>query len=81
MRLTYYITLFSVRPQDVQQFLQSLAEVCVGQEFCDVSVRCEDGLLSSHSLLLSAGVTAVLLLLPVSQLRLSFQSVRCCTSS
>lgn len=74
MRLTYYITLFSVRPQDVQQFLQSLAEVCVGQEFCDVSVRCEDGLLS-------AGVTAVLLLLPVSQLRLSFQSVRCCTSS
>ena len=61
MRLTYYITLFSVRPQGVQQFLQSLAEVCVSQEFCDVSVRCEDGLLSSHSLLLSAGVTAVLL--------------------
>ena len=45
--------------QDLHQFLISLRELYMSQALCDVRVRCEDGDISSHSLLLSAGNSPV----------------------
>ena len=45
--------------QDLHQFLISLRELYMSQALCDVRVRCEDGDISSHRLLLSAGNSPV----------------------